>query len=79
MRESEASNFDTKGNWLVIVTSDKLGWKGNRVAFFDFRFDNKGFFVFVFAENQRENVKVMLEKKTIKIRKIKLIRMRKIK
>lgn len=72
MRESESSNFDTKGNWLVIVTSDKLGWKGNRVAFFDFRFDNKGFFVFVFAENQRENVKVMLEKKNHKNKKNKV-------
>ena len=72
MRESEALNFDTKGNWLVIVTSDQLGWKGNRVAFFDFRFDNKGFFVFVFAENQRENVKVMLEKKNHKNKKNKV-------
>ena len=49
MRESEASNFGTKGNWLGIVTSNQLGWKGNRVGFFDFRFDNRGFFVFVFA------------------------------
>ena len=72
MRESEASNFDTKGNWLVIVTSDQLGWKGNRVMFFYFRFDNKGFFVFVFAENQRENVKVMLEKKNHKNKKNKV-------
>ena len=63
MRESEASNFDTKGNWLGIVTSDQLGWKGNRVGFFDFRFDNRGFFVFVFAEKSKGKCKGDVRKK----------------
>ena len=64
---------------MGIVTSDQLGWKGNRVGFFDFRFDNRGFFVFVFAEKSKGKCKGDVRKKIIKIRKIKLIRMRKIK
>ena len=48
---------------MGIVTSDQLGWKGNRVGFFDFRFDNRGFFVFVFAEKSKGKCKGDVRKK----------------